>query len=131
MHSVVVADGASSKIQIIFDFPNLIDKQHGKRAAELTIIVFCRRKRSNGVTLLPYWGLLRLLHHPLKVLYLLVWSQGRVFSSREQDSRLADGTTLVTSMLVRPSAKSSILTLIRFPPTCLLSRRVCLVDRGL
>ena len=79
------------------------------------------RKRNNGVTLLPYWGLLRLLHHPLKVLYLLVWSQGRVFSSREQDSRLADGTTRVTSMLVRPSAKSSILTLIRFPATCLLS----------
>jgi hypothetical protein len=40
------------------------------------------RNRSKGVTLFPYWGLFRLLHHPLKVRYLLVWSQGRVFSSR-------------------------------------------------
>ena len=34
------------------------------------------------MTLFPYWGLFRLLHHPLKVRYLLVWSQGRVFSSK-------------------------------------------------
>ena len=73
---------------------------------------FAERKRSKGVTLFPYCGLLRLLHQPLKVRYLLVWSQGRVFSSKEHDSKLAEGTTLVTSMLVRPSAKSSMLTLI-------------------
>ena len=82
------------------------------------------RNRRSGVTLLPYWGLLRLLHHPLKVRYRLVWSQGSAFSSREQDSSEAEGMTLVTSMLVRPSAKSSMLTVRRLPVTCRLIRLI-------
>ena len=83
---------------------------------------FAERNLKRGVTLFPYWGLLRLLHQPLNVLYLLVWSHGKVFSSKVQDSRDEAGTTLVTSMLVKPSAKSSMLTFILLPVTCLLIR---------
>ena len=83
---------------------------------------FAERNLKRGVTLFPYWGLFRLLHQPLNVLYLLVWSHGKVFSSKVQDSRDEAGTTLVTSMLVKPSAKSSMLTFIRLPVTCLLIR---------
>ena len=83
---------------------------------------FAERNLKRGVTLLPYWGLFRLLHQPLNVLYLLVWSHGKVFSSKVQDSKDEAGTTLVTSILVKPSAKSSMLTFIRLPVTCLLIR---------
>ena len=83
---------------------------------------FAERNLKRGVTLFPYWGLFRLLHQPLNVLYLLVWSHGKVFSSKVQDSRDEAGTTLVTSILVKPSAKSSMLTFIRLPVTCLLIR---------
>ena len=75
-----------------------------------------------GVTLFPYWGVLRLLHQPLKFLYFLVWSHGNTFSSLGQVSRGAVLTTRVTSMFVRPSAKSSMLTLMRLPVTWRLMR---------
>ena len=80
---------------------------------------FAERNLMRGVTLLPYCGLLRLLHHPLKERYFCVWSHGRAFSSRWHVScDTVVETTRVTSMFVRPSAKSSMLTLMRLPVTC-------------
>lgn len=55
-------------------------------------------------------------------LYLEVWSHGSVFSSKEHLAIAAVETTLVTSMLVKPSAKSSISTWILFPVTWRLMR---------
>ena len=87
---------------------------------------FAERNRICGTVLFPYWGLFKLLHQPLYVRYFEVWSQGSVLASAswhwEMESvlRRSDWTTVdttrVTSMLVNPSAKSSMLTFNLFPP---------------